>query len=97
MNRDEAYNILYKRDGKCNRDEDILGILKDIIFNHRKCDTENIAKIDRWNIYDPDCLHIVYTVRVNRFAEFSYDSHQAVVLISEFTTRYRDYQLNKVL
>lgn len=109
MNRDELYNILYK-DGKCNHDTFILDILKCIIHSDTSS-SMNIHSIDRWNIYNDsgsNILHIVYTlvvqrkynalgVRPEQTSPSYLESYQVKVPIEEFTNRYREYQLNKLL
>lgn len=107
MDRDEAYNILYK-DGKCNHDKDIVDILWDIVESKiheptlwtrnsgRINDNIDLVEIERWNIYNPDIIHIVYEVRINDTQFTNRASSQVKVPISEFAKRYREYQLTEL-
>lgn len=57
MSTDEVYNILYK-DDNCNHSTEVLQILRNIILKHEK---SSINYINRWNIFMPGSIHIVYT------------------------------------
>ena len=118
MNRDEAYKILYHQEGpllvgSCNHSEEIIDILSDIILcehvqfarNGQKIVSNwRLDEVDRWNIYNPDSLHIVYTVEV---ADPGYDdnfndekstfqSREVIVPIGKFASRWRDKQLKSI-
>ena len=96
MNRDTAYSILYK-DGSCNHDPIILDIFKEIIYK-RHLGKVDINDIDRWNIYFPDNIHLVYTLNIKRnFSKIYYpETYQHVFPISEFANKWRVIQLDKL-
>lgn len=106
MNRDEAYKILYDQyDGTCKHSEEIVDILIDIIIeNHTDKRDYRLDEIDRWNIYNPDSLHIVYTIITgdvgfdDNFNDewVKYESAEVVVPIAEFAGRWRELQLKSI-
>ena len=95
MTRNEAYKILYDQyDGSCNHSEEIIDILFDIVvFNHAGRKDYKLNNINRWNIYNPDSLHIVYTIQTDGDI---FESNQIIVPISEFAARWRDRQLKSI-
>lgn len=88
--------LLYNDKG-CNHDLD--DIMKDIV---RKTISPGYIiqdlKVDRWNIYQPSSLHIVFacTLIPKHRGKAPATCDQVIVPMSEFTSRYRDIQLSKL-
>lgn len=104
MDRDTAYSILYK-DGYCNKSPEIIEILDSIIKEicaNTGTSYPPINSIDRWNIYNPSSIHIVYTTQSHLQrgivvdGKALVDGRELICSISDFASKYRDYQLSKI-
>ena len=88
-------NILYN-DGGCNHSKKVIRIMEEIIKSHVLDfrNNQKLTKIDRWNIYQPDSLHIVYI-----YSDLKNDqliSSEVVCHISEFLNRWRHLKLDEL-
>lgn len=109
MNRDQAYKVLYDQtSGKCNHSPEVITILKDIIrgnsfhYNLNQCPclslkSNIIDSIDRWNLYEPDQIHIVFTVKIDDAHMITFKSAQVICNLTEFTNRWRSNKLNELI
>lgn len=103
MNRDQAYKVLYDQtSGKCNHSPEVITILKDIIrgnsFHYNLSLKSNIIdSIDRWNLYEPDQIHIVFTVKIDDAHMITFKSAQVICNLTEFTNRWRSNKLNELI
>lgn len=106
MNRDQAYKVLYDQTtGKCNHSPEIITILEEVIrgnsFHYNlSLKSNTINSIDRWNLYEPNQIHIVYTVKTHDIFvpnDINYKSAQVVCDLTEFTNRWRSNKLNELI
>lgn len=111
MSIDEVYKILYCQDGTCNRSYSVINILESVIMSHTKtfngtpCYPKNIGShssgrinnINRWNIYLPSSIHIVYTVERPTNSGVSIESAQLICQVSEFEAKYKEFYREKKL
>lgn len=93
MSTDEVYSILY-RDGKCNNSPEILQILRDIVLKYEK---SSINCINRWNIYMPSSIHIVYTTLTHGRNGDEMKGESLICQISDFEREYKQYNRDKQL
>lgn len=93
MSTNDVYGILY-RDSKCNHSPEILQMLMNIILKHEKSPVNNI---NRWNIYMPSSIHIVYTTLTHGWNGDEMKGESLICQISEFESEYRQYYRDKQL
>ena len=88
----DLFNILYTDTG-CNRLPEILSIMQEIISRNviDFRDDQELLQIDRWNLYQPNHLHIVYIYRQTTTGKVV--SSELVCGIGEFLVRWRDLKL----
>lgn len=91
-------NILYTDSGCCDHSPEVISILEDIVGLRLKDESRKLLRIDRWNIYQPHSLHIVYIVEMVQYVteEKRLVSAELVCPLSEFTSRWREYKLDKL-
>jgi hypothetical protein len=100
---EDLIGILYTESG-CNHSPEVTSLLENIV-NYRLLNLRNdkkLVKIDRWNIYQPDKLHIVYFVEVvdytspGRVPYKRLESAELICPISDFISRWRESKLDKL-
>ena len=87
MSTDEAYNILYKNGG-CYHSPEVLQVLRNIILKHEKSPINNI---NRWNLYMPSSIHIVYTTLTHGWNGDEMKGESLICQISDFEREYKQY------
>lgn len=100
MNWNQIYSILYDKSGKCKHSPENIKILSEIIkrsrYNSSKKEWVNgiDGKIDRWNLYNPDSIHIAFAVYVEDSMWAS--SQEVVVPFSTFVSISREFKLEEL-
>ena len=94
MTWDEVYKVLYNEDSSCNHSPENLKVFYEIVkrANYAKSDKLLFSKVDRWNLYKPDFIHIVFYAEVKGVLT----SFDVTATFSTFVSIRREFKLEEL-